>query len=281
MAGIFPSAGISAPNTSGGDAGIDNVPGCDLLFYRSNCSPRFDPVAMNYLISEIGNAVNALGDEYNCSATDNLKKTLQKLNNWCNRGVIHPTGDLSDDFVMACLAGVQGKMPLQDILNLVGGPCGYPDVPNPSLQDSLAGCFNGATGKTPISALLQLILGQIGPASVGAPFYSPSFNIPFPNNQQNDTNVFDASTIDAIQVTNPESVTFATVGGPTHVLMPVGSTLFDVMNLEKIDGQWYKMYGISRNIIGFMATGDQTQAYMTRSEQHQTSLTAMNKFPPA
>jgi len=215
MAGIFPSAGISAPNTTGGDTGLETIPGCDALFYRNNCAPRFDPVAMNFIISEIGNAVNALGDDYNCSATDNLKKTLQKINNWCARGVIHPTGDLSDDFVMACLAGVQGKMPIQDILNRMATLCSLPDVLTPDLDDSLAGCFDGAQGKIVINSLLQLIIANLPAVSQGAPRYVTGQEILFPNNDTRDSLMFSLADCDGLYIKNPWKARFYNGDGVT------------------------------------------------------------------
>lgn len=204
MAGIFPSAGISAPNTTGGDPGVDTVPGCDALFYRNNCGPRFDPVAMNYMISELANAVNALGDDYNCSKTDNLKTTMLKLRNLCTYPTINSFGTSTiNDFLLACVDGVSGKVPLNNIIDLFK-LCSLPTLV-PDLDDFIAGCWDNAEGKVTVASLVQLIIGQLPepPINMGAALYRQGARIPTDEGNNNDeTGFIDATNMDGMYCAN-------------------------------------------------------------------------------
>jgi hypothetical protein len=72
MAGIFPDSGVT-PNNAANAVTPDVALGCDPLFYSSTrCNPRFDPPAMNALMSEFLNLINAAGLDYDCTKLTNL-----------------------------------------------------------------------------------------------------------------------------------------------------------------------------------------------------------------
>lgn len=202
MTGIFPSAGISAPNTTGGDAGIEVLPGCEALFYRDNCGPRFDPVAMNYLISEIANAVNMFGDKYNCSITNNLEQTLLKLRDLCSYPLISGFGASTvNDFVAGCVDGVSGKIPIDTLLGLYK-LCAL-TTRTPDVNDFLAGCFDDAEGKVTVQSIIDLTLSQLpdGPTSGGASLYRYGARITTdPNGSDQVSDPIDCRSIDGIYV---------------------------------------------------------------------------------
>lgn len=82
MAGIFPSGGVSAGNAQGADPTIvaedaENCTGGPLFYPTGVCNPRFDPVAMNYLLSEFMNLIKGLGGVYDCAKFDNLYEAIQ------------------------------------------------------------------------------------------------------------------------------------------------------------------------------------------------------------
>jgi hypothetical protein len=116
--GIFPSGGTDPQNTLMAQVGLKLVEGCKALFYRSNCNPRFDPVAMNALLSEIGNAVNALGIDYDCSKLDNLKTALTNGNNTAWHPHKFPDGD---DLIRGRFDNVEGHSTVKELLQLTPG----------------------------------------------------------------------------------------------------------------------------------------------------------------
>lgn len=115
MAGIFPEAGTQAQNAQNAQAGVKTVVGCDPLFYRTNCTVRFDPIATNAVISEIANAVNAADRDYDCSRLDNLAQAIKELANLCRLAGV--TAD-ADDLIAGCYDGQQGLASVRQILNL-------------------------------------------------------------------------------------------------------------------------------------------------------------------
>lgn len=304
MAGIYPDGGVAA-NTTLNAVDVPTVNCATELFYSTNrCTPRFEPAAMNALISEILNASTAFGTPYNCGILTNLRGALQTVNNWCDRPINVPVGDLSDDFLLACLAGVQSRMPITALLS-AAGPCTYPDVAVPDLDDLLAGCFDGASGKTPISALLQLIIDNLPGGGAGAPTYRTGDNIPFPQNGGNDTNIFSIADCDGLLFSNPWMMNIASVGGASVNLMgfqPGGYAAVSnvqltdtgsgggysmsyqgAVTMEKLsDGQWYIFSG-TRVIMRNIPIADETQVYATRNEvtslSPSSSLTKLHKFP--
>lgn len=99
MAGIMPNGGVSPDNALGADPTI--VPadfvncGANPLFYPTGtCNPRFDPVAMNYLISEFMNLIKGLGGVYDCARFDNLYIAIQPfLSNGLQMANFRATGE--------------------------------------------------------------------------------------------------------------------------------------------------------------------------------------------
>lgn len=80
MAGIFPEGGVVASQTINADQdAVTVMPQCPPLFYSSRCISRFDPFAMNAVISEIVNAVNCAGLAYDCRRLDNLCLAIKKI----------------------------------------------------------------------------------------------------------------------------------------------------------------------------------------------------------
>lgn len=79
MAGIFPSNGVAATSTVNG-VDVATVNCTNELFYSvQRCQPRFDPAAMNAVISEILNAVAGAGLSYNCNILNNLFLAMQEM----------------------------------------------------------------------------------------------------------------------------------------------------------------------------------------------------------
>lgn len=76
MAGIMPAGGIGPANAANSLPNADLKNGCDSLWHANRCQPRFDPASQNAVISEILNAVNGAGLEYDCGALDNLAKAM-------------------------------------------------------------------------------------------------------------------------------------------------------------------------------------------------------------
>lgn len=79
MTGILPNNGVIPSATQNGIESPTLAPGCDNLYYGPRCNPRLDPFAMNAVISELINAINATGTAYDCSRLDNLATALQSL----------------------------------------------------------------------------------------------------------------------------------------------------------------------------------------------------------
>lgn len=76
MAGIFPDSGVAPANTANAVDG-DVEANCAELFYSVTlCQPRFNPAAMNAIISELINIVNAGGSAYDCSRLDNVARAI-------------------------------------------------------------------------------------------------------------------------------------------------------------------------------------------------------------
>ncbi len=116
MSGIFPQAGTQAQNAQNAQIGVKTVqPGCDPLFYRTNCAVRFDPVSTNAIISEIANAVNAADHDYDCTRLDNLAQAIKELANLCRLAGVQAD---ADDLIAGCYDGAQGLASVRQILNL-------------------------------------------------------------------------------------------------------------------------------------------------------------------
>src|SRR5262245_8246364 len=91
MTGVMPDTGVppSDARNSLPDPNTNCPPG-ELWYSTLRCQPRFDPAAANAGISEILNAVNCSGLQYNCSKLDNLCLAIKKIAN---------------DAVFGCLTG--------------------------------------------------------------------------------------------------------------------------------------------------------------------------------
>ena len=88
MAGILPSNGVPPGSTEGGISNPQLAAGCPNTYYPPRCNPRLDPFAMNNLISEVVNALNVLGEVYNCNVNNNLAQSLLDLvSNQYNFGI--------------------------------------------------------------------------------------------------------------------------------------------------------------------------------------------------
>lgn len=75
MAGIFPDSGVAPANTANA---VDGDASCTELYYSTTlCVPRFDPSASNAVVSEILNAVNKAGIQYDCGVLTNLCTAIQ------------------------------------------------------------------------------------------------------------------------------------------------------------------------------------------------------------
>jgi len=78
MTGIFTQAGVAAVNAANAEGPNQTTNCADTLFYATddNCRPRFDPSAMNALISEIVAVVNKAGVTYDCASVENLTRAV-------------------------------------------------------------------------------------------------------------------------------------------------------------------------------------------------------------
>jgi len=90
MAGIFPESGVApsqAPNAIIPDVAV----GCTPLFYSgSRCAPRFDPAAMNALMSEILNLINCTGNDYDCTIFTNLcNAIIPRIHRFSNNSAVN------------------------------------------------------------------------------------------------------------------------------------------------------------------------------------------------
>jgi hypothetical protein len=168
MAGLFPSGGTTPANTRNAVLSPNVLAGCDPLFYRADCNPRFDPVATNAIISELINAVNGADIAYDCSKLDNLQRAIIKLTALCSLpGKVPDT----DDFIAGCFDGASGIASMKSILSLAPGIF---DLAGISDDDTIG--FNenavGSARKITFGDLKANILGSVPtpttPQSLGA-----------------------------------------------------------------------------------------------------------------
>lgn len=152
MAGIFPSTGVTAPNTQNAELNPEMKEGCEALYFPNACNPRFNPLVMNAVISEIVNAVN-LNRDYDCSKLDNLATMLNSLKSLCNQQTV--TEPDVNDFLAGCFDGVSGKVSISEILSLIPKICALPEA-EPDTNDFIAMCVDGVDSRVPIMSVLAL-----------------------------------------------------------------------------------------------------------------------------
>lgn len=79
MAGILPDSGVAASQTLNA-VDVDTVNCAAELFYSvSRCQPRFDPAAMNAVLSELLNLVSCAGLDYDCSSLTNVCDAVKAM----------------------------------------------------------------------------------------------------------------------------------------------------------------------------------------------------------
>lgn len=162
MAGIFIAAGASPANTTNA-VNVPTTPSCPATFYRNGCTPRFDAMATNAIMSELLNAMTMLGDPYDCERLDNLKGLLTKARNLCN---LPATNADMDDFIAGCFDGVSGLAPIQQIQQLFG-ICNLPAATAPDMDDAIGMCVDGVNVQVPVNNFVDLVKTQIPPPPSG------------------------------------------------------------------------------------------------------------------
>lgn len=78
---MFPRNGLApGVNNSGVALTVQPASGCEALYYNEQCPQKVDPRALNLLMSELVEVVNACESErWECSRTDNLLRAMQCL----------------------------------------------------------------------------------------------------------------------------------------------------------------------------------------------------------
>lgn len=167
MAGIFFSGGLTCNLTVNAACGIQTTgDDCPALYYPPKCNVVVDPLQMNAVISEIANAINAFGNQYDCSRLDNLKQVLTRARNICD---LPPFGDAPDldDRIAGCFDNTSSTITVQQLVSLVlsqaGTLCDLPQINAIQDDDWLAGCIDGAARIVPFSA----VRGALGGGSIG------------------------------------------------------------------------------------------------------------------
>lgn len=79
MSGMFPNGGVPANQTQGATTDPAIAPGCTPLWYAPRCNPKFDPFAMNGLMSEIVEVFKCAGHTYDCTLQNNLSQSILAL----------------------------------------------------------------------------------------------------------------------------------------------------------------------------------------------------------
>lgn len=152
MAGIFPNTGVGAPNTANAQNNPDMKAGCEPLYFPQNCNPRFNPLVMNAVISELVNAINT-GQDYDCSKINNLATVLNGIRNLCGQKT-YENGPDANDFIAGCFDNVSGKVSVQSLVDLIAsmiGVCALPTATNPDLNDTIAMCVDGVASQVSVT----------------------------------------------------------------------------------------------------------------------------------
>lgn len=164
MAGIFFSGGLTCNLTVNAACGIQTTgDDCPALYYPPKCNVQVDPLQMNAVISEIANAINAFGNQYDCSRLDNLKTVLNRARNICDLPAFGAAPDL-DDRIAGCFDESSSTITVQQLVSLVlsqaGTLCDLPQIGAIQDDDWLAGCIDGAARIVPFSAVRTAIGNQ-------------------------------------------------------------------------------------------------------------------------
>jgi hypothetical protein len=78
MSGVFPDGGVPASSTSNA-VDVDTNCSTELFYSTARCNPRFEPAAMNAMISEILNVMACAGHTYDCGTLTNLCSAIRRL----------------------------------------------------------------------------------------------------------------------------------------------------------------------------------------------------------
>lgn len=76
---MFPNGGVPANQTQGATTDPAIAPGCAPLWYAPRCNPKFDPFAMNGLMSEIVEVFKCADHTYDCTLQNNLSRSILAL----------------------------------------------------------------------------------------------------------------------------------------------------------------------------------------------------------
>lgn len=158
MAGIFPQTGTTAPNTQNAEQSPEMKTGCEALYFPANCNPRFNPLVMNAVISELVNAINVKRD-YDCSRLDNLALVLQNIASLCNQPT-YADGPDTNDFIAGCFDGTSGKVSVSSLITLLAeelGVCSLPTSTSPDTNDFIGMCVDGVNAKVAVSDLIDIL----------------------------------------------------------------------------------------------------------------------------
>jgi hypothetical protein len=170
MAGIFFSGGLTCNLTVNAACGIQTTgDDCPALYYPPKCNVQVDPLQMNAVISEIANAINAFGKQYDCSRLDNLKQVLNRARNICDLPAFGDAPDM-DDRIAGCFDNNSSTITVQQLVNLVlsqaGTLCNLPQIGDIQDDDWLAGCIDGAARIVPFTAVKAALGGGSATALV-------------------------------------------------------------------------------------------------------------------
>lgn len=156
MAGIFPNTGVTAPNTSNAELNPEMKAGCEDLYFPQNCNPRFNPLVMNAVISELVNAINT-GQDYDCSKLNNLATVLNGIKNLCGLPTVAEPD--ANDSLAGCFDGESGRVSitaLADLIQTLIGPCALPIASTPDLNDTLTMCVDGVPSQVSVTDFQEL-----------------------------------------------------------------------------------------------------------------------------
>jgi hypothetical protein len=163
MAGLFPRTGVTKEEASNANDPTV-VGGCEVLFYKSRCKPRFDAAQANAVISELGNAINIVKD-YECDKLNNLRTAFEYIRNLCNQ----PTKALNvdDAYIAGCYAGLSGLVDVQLIIDYIKdllptspgfSICNLPYIDTPLVNtDTIAVCRGTTDNRVSLQRIAQYV----------------------------------------------------------------------------------------------------------------------------